>query len=87
MLHDHNYSSNGSPIQYDRYFAEAVVPGVDIGYQLKLLRYFSVSPFIGFMYTLPISAKDDANQVNIDFLNPYRQNLMFRTGLTIGFTF
>jgi hypothetical protein len=87
QLHDHTYLTTGSSPQYDNYFAEAVVPGLDIGYQLRLLRYFSVNPYIGFMYTVPITAKDQANMVNIDFLNPYRQNLMLRTGLTIGFTF
>ncbi|MBC7486621.1 MAG: hypothetical protein H7282_07700 [Cytophagaceae bacterium] len=85
---NNRYALNNSVSpEYNHYFAEAVVPGLDIGYQIKVLRYFTVNPFIGFMYTVPITGKDDANEVNIDFLNPYRQNLMVRTGLTIGFTF
>lgn len=79
-------NSGGSP-EYNQYFAEAVVPGLDIGYQIKVLRYFTVNPFLGFMYTVPITGKADADEVNIDFLNPYRQNMMVRTGLTVGFTF
>lgn len=90
LVHLNNRSSinNGSASpEYNQYFAEAVVPGLDIGYQIKVLRYFTVNPFLGFMYTVPITGKADANEVNIDFLNPYRQNMMVRTGLTVGFTF
>lgn len=85
-----NYSSAASvpylPI-YEQFFAQAITGAVDIGYNIKFLRYFSIDPFVGFSYTVPLTGKAESSKVHVDFVNPYKQGLLLRTGFTIGYIF
>jgi hypothetical protein len=85
-----NYNSSTSisytPI-YEQFFAQAITGAVDVGYNIKFLRFFSLDPFVGFSYTVPLTGKVESNKVNVDFINPYKQGLLLRTGVTIGYTF
>jgi len=85
-----NYISNPSvsytPV-YEQYFAQAVTGAVDVGFNIHFLRYFSIDPFVGFSYTVPLTGKIESNKVHVDFINPYKQGLLLRTGFTLGYTF
>lgn len=72
---------------YEQYFAQALTGAIDVGFNIHFLRYFSIDPFVGFSYTVPLTGKIESNKVHIDFLNPYKQGLLLRTGFTIGYTF
>jgi hypothetical protein len=78
---------SSSTYLYSQHFAQALGAGIDIGYQMKLLRYFTIHPFVGFGMIVPLSGKDDASEVNIDLLNPYKEGLSLRTGIWIGYIF
>ncbi|MDF2455295.1 MAG: hypothetical protein K0R51_1288 [Cytophagaceae bacterium] len=88
IMTNYNNSSYSSytPI-YEQFFAQALTGAVDVGYNIHFLRYFSVDPFVGFSYTVPLTGKAEVNKVHVDFLNPYKQGLILRTGVTIGYTF
>lgn len=85
-----NYISNPSvsytPV-YEQYFAQALTGAIDVGFNIHFLRYFSIDPFVGFSYSVPLTGKVESNKVHIDFLNPYKQGLLLRTGFTLGYTF
>ena len=85
-----NYISNPSsaytPV-YNQFFAQALTGAIDVGFNIHFLRYFSIDPFVGFSYTVPMTGKIESNNVHIDFLNPYKQGLLLRTGFTLGYTF
>lgn len=88
IMTNYNNSSYSSytPI-YEQFFAQALTGAVDVGYNIHFLRYFNVDPFVGFSYTVPLTGKAEVNKVHVDFLNPYKQGLILRTGVTIGYTF
>jgi len=87
MTNYNNSSYPTYPPTYQQYFAQALTGAVDVGYNIHILRYFSIDPFIGFSYTVPLTGKTEVNKVHVDFLNPYKQGLILRTGVTIGYTF
>jgi len=84
--YNNSYSAPYTPI-YNQFFAQAITGAVDVGYNIKFLRYFSIDPFIGFSYTVPLTGKGEANKVHVDFVNPYKQGMLLRTGFTIGYMF
>ena len=73
--------------QYNQYFAQALGAGIDVGFQMIVLRYFTFNPFVGFGIIVPLSDKESASEVNIDILNPYKSGMSLRTGVFIGYMF
>ena len=86
-LSNYTYPTYTNTYQYNQYFAQALGAGIDVGFQMRVLRYFTFNPFVGFGIIVPLSDKESSSEVNIDILNPYKSGMSLRTGVFIGYMF
>ncbi|MDB5258491.1 MAG: hypothetical protein JWM14_3186 [Chitinophagaceae bacterium] len=87
---DHYDNNNGLNRQYEfynQYQAQAMGAGVSIGYQIQFLRHLTFDSSVGASYTMPLTGKTVSDIAHLPLVNPYKEGMMLRMNLSLGFAF
>jgi len=83
-------NNNGQSRQYEfyrQYQAQAMGAGVNIGYQIQFLRHLTFDTSVGASYTMPLTGKTISDLAHLPLVNPYKEGMMLRMNLSLGFAF
>jgi hypothetical protein len=87
---DHYDNNNGQKRQYEfynQYQAQAMGAGLNIGYQIQFLRHLTFDTSVGASYTIPLTGKTISDIAHLPIVNPYKEGMMLKMNLSLGFAF
>ncbi len=83
-------NTNGQRRQYEyynQYLAQSMGVGINIGYQFQFLRHLTFDTNVGTSYTIPLTNRLLSERAHLPLLNPYKEGMMLRMNLSLGFAF
>ena len=84
------YNNNGQRRQfqyYNQYLAQALGAGANLGYQIQFLQHLTFDMNVGATYVIPLNGKTISDITNLPLVNPYKEGMLLRMNLSLGFAF
>lgn len=86
----HYNNNNGLTRQYEfykQYQAQAMGAGLNLGYQFQFLKHLTFDTNVGASYTIPLTGKTVSDIVHLPLVNPYKEGMILRMNVSLGFAF
>lgn len=86
----HYSNNNGENRQfqyYNQYLAQALGAGLNLGYQFQFARHLTFDANVGASYVIPLTGKTISDITNLPLTNPYKEGMMLRMNISLGFAF
>lgn len=86
----HYSNNNGQNRQfqyYNQYLAQALGAGLNVGYQIQFLQHLTFDTNVGASYVMPLTGKTISDITNLSLVNPYKEGMILRMNLSLGFAF
>ncbi|MDF2455294.1 MAG: hypothetical protein K0R51_1287 [Cytophagaceae bacterium] len=83
-------NNNGQRRQYEyynQYQGQALGAGLNLGYQFQFLRHLTFDTSVGTSYSIPLTNKMLTDRAHLPLINPYKEGMMLRMNLSLGFAF
>ena len=72
---------------YNQYQAQALGAGLNLGYQIQFLRHLTFDSNVGASYTMPLTGRTVSDIIHLPLVNPYKEGMILRMNLSLGFAF